>query len=281
MDLRIEGLAVRYGQQPVLHDLSLRVEAGQFVALVGPNGSGKSTLVRAISGTVPVSAGRIEAGALRAATSRGAKTASSSDVADLRRMGAAERARLIAVLAQETKVDFDFSAEEVVGMGRLPYVGRFQRETAQDWAVVRQAMHDTCTAHLAARPITTLSGGERQRVLFARALAQEPKLLLLDEPTAHLDMAHSVELLTLVRRRNQAEGLTVLAVLHDLNLAAQVADRIVVLNKGAIVADGAPEAVIEPDLIGRVWGAAVQVVPHPVSGVPQVLLLGSLVGGAV
>lgn len=265
MDLAIDGLTVRYGREAVLQDLSLQIADGEFVALVGPNGSGKSTLVRAISGAVPVAAGRIEA--------------SDAGSFDLRRISAAERARLLAVLAQETKVDFAFSAEEVVGMGRLPYVGRFQRETAADWAIVRKAMEETCTAHLAERPITTLSGGERQRVLFARALAQEPRLLLLDEPTAHLDIAHSVELLSLVRRRNQNEGLTVVAVLHDLNLAAQVADRIVVLHKGRIVADGAPQAVITPDLIAQVWGTAVQVVSHPLSGVPQVLMLGSLVGG--
>lgn len=262
MELRIEGLRVRYGRELVLQELSLHVRAGEFVALVGPNGSGKSTLVRAISGTVPLAGGRILAGTGRSL--------------DLRRISANERARLIAVLAQETKVDFAFSAGEVVGMGRLPYVGRFQREAASDWAIVRQAMEETCTTHLAERPITQLSGGERQRVLFARALAQEPKLLLLDEPTAHLDLTHSVELLSLVRRRNQREGLTVVAVLHDLNLAAQVADRILVMQRGEIVADGRPEAVIEPELIARVWATPVQVVSHPVSGAPQVLLLGPM-----
>lgn len=270
MDLAIAGLTVRYGREVVLGNLSLQIADGEFVALVGPNGSGKSTLIRAISGAVPVAAGQIEV-----------SDRSMAAPLDLRRLGAPERARLIAVLAQETKVDFAFSAQEVVGMGRLPYVGRFQRETAADWAIVRQAMDQTCTTHLADRPITALSGGERQRVLFARALAQEPKLLLLDEPTAHLDMAHSVELLSLVRRRNQSEGLTVVAVLHDLNLAAQVADRIVVLHQGEIAADGAPRAVVTPDLIAQVWGTAVQVVGHPVSGLPQVLLLGSLVGSGV
>jgi iron complex transport system ATP-binding protein len=263
MDLVLDRVCVRYGRRTVLDSLSLTVPAGAFVALVGPNGSGKSTLVRAVTGAVPLAGGSIRLGGR-----------------DLRQLSAAARARQLAVLGQETKVDFAFSVQEVVGMGRMPHLRRFARESERDFQVIRQAMAATGTLDLADRSITTLSGGERQRVLFARALAQEPRLLILDEPTAHLDMAHSVELLGLVRRRNREEGLTVIAVLHDLNLAAQYADRILVLAEGRLVADGTPAAVVTPELIGRVWATAVQVVPHPVSGAPQVILLGGTVPGS-
>lgn len=268
MYLSVEQVTVGYGKRPILREFSLQVRRGEFVAIVGPNGSGKSTLVRTLCRALRPAAGRVLLGGR-----------------DVHRMRAKELARELAVVAQETAVAFDFTAEELVMLGRLPHLAPLKGETAHDRAVVQRAMAMTNTLHLSDRLVTHLSGGERQRVMAARALAQEPSLLLLDEPTAHLDIAHQVELLDLTRRLNRVNGLTVLAVLHDLNLAAQYADRMVMVKEGRCVTEGAPAEVLTEANVMAVYGSRVKVIRHPVEGTPHVILLSreerhSLNGGA-
>ncbi|HEY8347588.1 MAG TPA: heme ABC transporter ATP-binding protein [Symbiobacteriaceae bacterium] len=263
MLLSVQRLTCGYGSRPVLKDLSLEIAPGEFVAVVGPNGSGKSTFVRAISGTLAPASGRV--------LLRGT---------DLSRMHPREIARVMAVVSQETAVSFDFTVEEIVMMGRLPYQRRFGAATPRDRHVTERAMMMTRTLHLRDRLITAISGGERQRVLLARALAQEPELLILDEPTAHLDIAHQVELLDLIRRLNR-DGLTVVAVLHDLNLASLYADRLVVIKEGRLYVQGPPAEVVTEAMVSAVYGSRVRVVPHPEGQTPHVILLsGGTAGGS-
>lgn len=254
--LRIESLAVGYGGEPVLKGLNLAVARGEFLVVVGPNGSGKSTLVRAVTGALSPAEGRILL-----------------DGRDLRGLRPREVARTLAVVAQDTSVGFPFTVEEIVALGRIPHLPPLRSETPRDRAAVERAMRLTGTQPLAGRLVTALSGGERQRVMVARALAQEPRLLILDEPTAHLDIAHQVELLDLVRRLNRTEGLTVLAILHDLNLAALYADRLVMLRGGRVWAEGPPAEVLTEANILAVYGSRVKIVRHPATGQPQVMLL--------
>lgn len=254
--LRVESVTAGYGGAPVLKGLDLRVDRGEFLAVVGPNGSGKSTLVRAATGALVPTEGRILL-----------------EGRDLRGLRPREVARVLAVVAQDTAVGFDFTVEEVVALGRTPHLAPLRGETPLDRAAVQEAMRQTGTAPLADRLITALSGGERQRVMVARALAQEPRLLILDEPTAHLDIAHQVEILDLVRRLNRTEGLTVMAILHDLNLAALYADRLVMLKDGRCWADGPPAEVLTEANILAVYGSRVKIVRHPATGQPQVMLL--------
>lgn len=256
MYLNLESITCGYGDRPVLQEFSLGVRRGEFLAIVGPNGSGKSTLVRTICRSLRPQAGGVLL-----------------DGQDVYRMRARNLARQMAVVAQETAVEFDFTVEEIVMLGRIPHLTPLRGETERDRAVVQQAMRMTNTAHLSDRLITRLSGGERQRVMVARALAQEPSLLLLDEPTAHLDIAHQVELLDLARRLNRVDGLTVVAVLHDLNLAAQYADRLLMLKDGRRWAEGSPSDVLTEGNVMAVYGSRVKVIRHPVEGTPHLILL--------
>jgi iron complex transport system ATP-binding protein len=254
--LCVDHLTCGYGSRPVLKEFSASVARGEFVAVVGPNGCGKSTLIKAISRVLRPTGGRV--------------LLDGRDLADLRPR---DVARQLAVVAQESTFEFDFTVEEVVLMGRLPHLSRFRGETEQDRRIAREAMAATDTLDLASRLVTRLSGGERQRVMVARALAQEPSLLILDEPTAHLDIAHQVDLLDLTRRLNRERGLTVLAVLHDLNLAAQYAGRLLMVKDGRPFADGTPAAVVTEANVASVYGSRVRVVPHPVEGSPHLFLL--------
>lgn len=253
--LSMKGVTCRYGSRTALREISADVRRGEFVAVVGPNGSGKSTLVKAISAAIQPSSGQILLGGRPVGT-----------------ITARDRARQVAVLAQETAVEFDFTVAEVVLMGRLPHLPRFGGESPGDREAVLRAMTLTGTLPFAERAVTELSGGERQRVMMARSLAQEPSLLLLDEPTAHLDIAFQVELLDLVRRLNQEQGLTVVAVLHDLNLASQYADRVLMLKEGALFTDGSPRIVITEQNVAAVYGSKVRVIVHPDDGSPHVIL---------
>jgi iron complex transport system ATP-binding protein len=210
------------------------------VALVGTNGSGKTTLLRCLAGTLSPFGGSILFGG--------------RPLASWRRDALARR---VAVLPQQLDLPVGFRVAELVAMGRLPHARRLFGSTAEDERAIERALHDADADELADRPADELSGGERQRLLVAMALAQEPDLLLLDEPTLHLDLAHQVSLLGAIRRLRDQRGLTVLAVLHDLNLAAAFAPRVAVLDGGRVVADGSPGDVLTPSLVLRVFGVPV------------------------
>ena len=224
----------------VLRGLDLTVEAGELLALLGPNGSGKTTLLRAIAGTLPRDAGRV--------------ALFGRDLAEWPRVALARR---VAVLPQSLTLPDGFRVAELVEMGRAPHATRWFGSSAEDAAAVERALTDADALELAERYADELSGGERQRVLVAMALAQEPEPLLLDEPTLHLDIAHQAALLASVARLQERRGLTVIAVLHDLNLASAHAPRVAVLGGGRIAADGAPASVLQPALVRDLFGAVV------------------------
>jgi iron complex transport system ATP-binding protein len=254
-DLTIEHLSAAYDRTVVLRDVSLVAEEGQVLGLIGPNGAGKSTLLRAISGTLAPTEGSIRLGDL-----------------DLRRLPATERARQVAVVPQGAHLPEGFRVAEVVLMGRAPHLPRFGGERACDREIARQAMLRTATWGLADRWIGELSGGERQRVLIARALAQEPRMLLLDEATAHLDLKHQTATLDMARRLARG-GLTVIAALHDLNLAALYADRLALLYDGALLACDTPERVLTPAWLRQAYDVEAVVGAHPLYGTPLVALV--------
>ncbi len=236
--LKAESVSCAYDGAVVLDGATVPLSAGEFVAVVGPNGSGKSTLVRAMSRTLKPHQGRV-----------------TLDGRDLYALGAREAARAIAVVPQEAVLDFEFTCHEVAMMGRHPHLGRFDAERAADYEAVQHAMERTDSWSLRERPVTELSGGERRRVLLARALAQEPRFLLLDEPTSHLDVHYQVEMLKIAK----LGGAAVLAVLHDLNLAAAYATRVVMFSKGRIVGDGATKEMLTAERLIDVFGPHVDV----------------------
>lgn len=245
------GLEVRLGGRTVLSGVGLQVVTGQVLALVGPNGAGKSTLLAALAADLPATAGEVRVAGRPVAGWTPRELA-------LRR----------AVLPQTAVLSFPFTAEEVVRMGRAPWAGLPAAD--EDEPVVREAMARTEVAALAARPFGALSGGERARVALARVLAQRAPLLLLDEPTAALDLRHQ-ELALRVCRERAAAGDAVVVVLHDLGLAAAYADRIAVLRHGRVAADGPPARVLEPGLLSAVYRQPVEVLRHPRTGGPLVL----------
>ena len=256
--LEVRGLTVAYttGKRAIvaLRDVSLRLAAGELVGLVGPNGSGKTTLIRAVTKTVVPAGGEINL--------------CGDNVTSLSQ---AEIARRVAVVPQEPLLPEAFTALECVLMGRTPHLKLLQNESAPDFEAARRAMARTDSGELAGRPMGQLSGGERQRVVVARALAQDTPVLLLDEPTAHLDIGHQASVLALMRALCRDEGKAVLAVVHDLTLAAAYCDRLVMLrSNGTVAAEGGASEILRPELLAAVYGAGVDVFPHPRTGSPVV-----------
>jgi iron complex transport system ATP-binding protein len=250
MELALDALGVDIDGHALVRGLSLTAQDGQVTGLVGPNGSGKSTALRCVYRALTPTTGTVWLGGR-----------------DLTALLRAESARSVAALTQENGSELDFTVAEVVALGRTPHLRGNQALGPRERALCREAMARLDVLHLADRGVLTLSGGERQRVLAARALVQEPAVLVLDEPTNHLDIRHQIRLLSLLRH----SGVTVLVVLHDLNLAAAVCDRIGVLDGGRLVATGTPREVLTPDLVRDVFGVEATVVPHPLTGDPQLL----------
>ncbi|MBI4758185.1 MAG: heme ABC transporter ATP-binding protein [Chloroflexi bacterium] len=254
--LRAEDLCFSYFNGRVVSHVNLALGTGDLVGLIGPNGSGKTTLLKLLSGVLKPALGHV-----------------SLEGREVQAMERREIARRVAVVPQELHVPFPFTVREMVSMGRTPYVRPLVGLTAEDRQVVLDVMGATGIGDLAGRDFATLSGGEQQRVIIAMALAQEPRFLLLDEPTVHLDLNHQVEILELIRRLNREKGVAVLAALHDLNLAALYFDRLVLLNRGAIVATGTPTQVLTAARILEVFSASVLVEAHPVTRAPQVTVV--------
>jgi ABC-type cobalamin/Fe3+-siderophores transport system ATPase subunit len=252
--LKIESLSIDYGSRRVLHDVSLCVQSGEILALIGPNGAGKSTLIRAVSGVIPISDGRIR-----------------TNGDDFDALTPIQRARYIAVVPQAISLPPAYTVWETVVMGRTPHLGFLGQISRTDEELARRALERVHADDLAERRVGELSGGERQRILLARALCQSTPILLLDEPTAHLDLQYQVSLLELVRKLVREDNLAVLIALHDLNLAARYADRVALMVAGKIAALGSPREVLTPDLISHAYCLPVQVVEHPFAGGPLVL----------
>src|SRR5438874_9718187 len=239
--LDVAGLTFGYVKQPLLYAVYLQVQAGEMLGLLGPNGSGKTTLLRLISGVIRPQQGKVVL-----------------EGRDLHQWGRRGAARRIAVVPQELHMPFAFTVEHMVGLGRTPFVNFLGSQTKHDQSIVQEAMQAAGIDTLAPRFFNELSGGERQRVIIAMALAQGPQLLLLDEPTSHLDIKYQVETLELVQRLNRERGVTATAAMHDLNLAARYFPRLLLFQRG-LVADAGPAEVLEPKLLSRVYGINVQV----------------------
>ncbi len=255
--LEIKNLSTGYPNKPVLYNISLEVQPGELVGVLGANGCGKSTLVKAISGLLKPSGGQIRL-----------------EGRDLLELKSEEKARLMTVVAQNASLPAAFTAAEIVLMGRTPHLGAFQQEGPEDWEIVRQVMEETDCWQMATRPVGELSGGERQRVLFALALAQQPRLLLLDEPTTYLDINYQTEIMDIATRwLVEKPGRGALAVFHDLNLASQYCKRLALLSKGRVLAIGSPAEVITAANIRQAYGAAVIVTPHPLNELPTTFIL--------
>jgi iron complex transport system ATP-binding protein len=255
--VELRGATVGRGARPFFEKLDLVVERGELLAVLGRNGVGKSTLVHTLVGDVAPLAGSVAL--------RGRAPAS---------IPARERARLVAVLPESELLPYDFPVRAVVELGRYAHVGLWGRESALDRAAVARAVEVAGVASLLERGVNELSAGERQRVLLARALAQQPELVLLDEPTAHLDPGRQVEVMSTLRRLADGQEIGAVAVLHDPNLASRFADRVLLLGVGRVLALGTPRDVLTPALLEQAYATTFRVIDHPDSGRPVVLLDG-------
>jgi iron complex transport system ATP-binding protein len=258
MAIKMNRVTFSYSNGAVLRDVDLCVQKGEMVGLLGPNGAGKTTLIRLISGILDARQGDIRI-----------------DGVDTRKLKRSAIARQVAVVPQQFNVPFAYKVEEVVMLGRTPFMKPWRDFSASDRDVVVHTMDTVGIGRLAQRCFSELSGGERQKVVLAMALAQEAELLLLDEPTAHLDISHQVEILELLADMNDKRHLTIIAAMHDLNLASAYFTRLVLLKDGAVIADGSPGQVLTSSTIGSTYCVPVHIQPHPLSGVPQVIVLPS------
>ncbi len=258
VNLEIEKITLDYGQQPVIKDLSFQLHSGELLGLLGPNGCGKTSIIKAVSRVLSPSAGRILL-----------------DGKELTRIPRNELARFMGVVPQNPYLPETFSVFEVVILGRNPYLGLFSGETARDIAVVWQAMERADITHLAKRRIGELSGGEKQRVTIARVLAQEPQVILMDEPTANLDISQQQDILDLISGMCGEKNIAGLIAIHDLNIAAQYCTRILMLKNGQMYAEGTPGEVITAENVREVFAAETTIYPHPENNLPVVLPNGN------
>jgi len=254
--LQISQVYFSYLDGLVLHDINLSVRAGEMVGLLGPNGSGKTTLIKLASGILKPNQGEIRL-----------------DGSSLSQLNRKSVARSLAVVPQQFHIPFAFTVGEVAMLGRIPFLKAFAEESKFDRQFVANALELVGISELKERRFDELSGGERQKVILAMALVQQPRLLLLDEPTVHLDITHQVEILELVKRLNVEQGLTVIGAMHDLNLAALYFNRLVLLKEGKIWADGTPSQVLTEGIIRDVFSASVLVELHPVTGAPHIVVI--------
>jgi len=252
--LQIKNVNFSYNAAKVIDGVSLSLERSEFLGIIGPNGAGKSTLLRLICGICKPDAGEI--------------MLFEKPLVEQRQK---EIARQVAFVPQETHFSLNFTVEDVVMMGRYPYQQPFVREKREDVDAQENAITAANIEHLRKRPVNSLSSGERQRVVIARALAQVPRILVLDEPTSHLDLHHQHSIMELLKRLNNEE-LTVVVVHHDLNLASLYCRHLVLMHHGKIAATGTPNELIKKEILSKVYGTAVRIVRHPDKDVPQIFL---------
>ena len=248
------GVAYSYGRLMALDGVSLEIRSGELCGIIGPNGSGKSTLLSCLAGILSPREGRV-----------------SFEGSDLSSLSARQRARAVALVFQDNFFPFDFSALDVVLMGRSPYLGPLQDEGAQDMAAAEEAMRACDCWQFKGRSVRSLSGGERQRVVLARALAQEPRVLLMDEPANHLDLGHQSQILGHIAGLCRQRSLAAAAVFHDLNLASQFCGRLLLMDRGRLVLEGEPARVLRPEVIREVYRSRVALLEDPATGKPLIV----------
>lgn len=256
---KVKDLRFRYDESWVLDGLSFEVKKGEILGIIGPNGSGKTTILRILSRVLIPQEGEVYLNGK-----------------NLLELSQKEIAQVIGVVPQDTYFPFPFTVGEVVLMGRSPWLSNFGFETEKDLKIASQAMALTNTLTFSDRLIFELSGGERQRAIIARALAQKPRVMLLDEPTAHLDIGYQIEIYDLVKKLNAEKGLTLIIVAHDLNLASEYCDRLLLVDRGRIYQMGSPKEVITEENLFKVYRSRVLVEENPVTGAPRVTLLSKL-----
>lgn len=256
--VQLKKVGFRYAKEWVLKDVSFQISEGEFLGIIGPNGSGKTTLLKIIDRILMPQEGKIYI--------------NGDNINEMKRNALA---RLIAVVPQDSPIIFSFSVKEIVLMGRAPHLGKLRFEGKKDYEIVQRAMEVTDTLSFSERSINELSGGERQRILIARALAQQPQIILLDESTAFLDIKHQIDFFDLIKTLNKKEGMTVISVTHDINLASLYCDRMILLNAGNIHCVGTPEEVITESNIKEVYETNVSVDRNPQTGLPRVTLMSS------
>jgi iron complex transport system ATP-binding protein len=253
--IQVERLSKSFDNQLVIDEVSFQVESGEFFGIIGPNGSGKSTLLRMISGVDPVNSGQIRLdGKLVGEYSR------------------KELARWLAVLQQDSLPPVGFTVREVVEMGRYPFQNWLGEDSKDAEFLIESIIEKLDLKSLMDRPVELLSGGQRQRVALGKVMAQQPRLLMLDEPTTFLDIGYQIQMMDYIRSWQKEANLTVVAVLHDLNLAAQYCSRLLVVHEGRVEAVGTADGIMTSELIDRVYGTKPIVLEHPVNGAPQILL---------
>jgi len=254
MAVAVNNLNLFFSDKQILRDLTFQVEVGNFFIIIGPNGSGKTTLLRAIAGLQKTASGSVRI--------------FDRNLADYSRR---ELARVIAVVPQHIPMDFPFRVAETVLMGRTPHLGLAALERQEDFRLAEEAMQFTDISHLSERRLDQLSGGERQRVIIARALCQQPRIILLDEPTAALDPAHQMKIMDLMERLRRERNTTIIMVSHDLNLAAMYGEKLLLLKEGGIESVGTPHDVLNRELLERIYGCSMQVDSNPLGNMPRII----------
>lgn len=257
--IQVKNLSYKYADadELAINNISFEIKSGEILGIVGPNGSGKSTLLKLLSGILKPLSGKI--------------LFFEEDISEMKQKLIAQK---LAVVPQNGYVRFPFTSKEIVLMGRSPHLKLIESEKKHDFEIAKWAMEQTYSLSFWERQINELSGGERQRVFIARALAQEPLIMLLDEPTNHLDLKYQIEIFDLIRRVNHENQITVVVVSHDLNLAGEYCERLILLEEGKISNIGTPEQVITEESIRQVYDAETFVSDNPVTGSPHVTLIG-------
>lgn len=254
--LKVDDLYGGYGRDIIIEGLSFTVNKNDFLGIIGPNGSGKSTLLRLISKVLIPQKGKVY-----------------FDGKDITQIRLKEFAKKVAFVEQDTLINFSYSVWEIVLMGRIPHLEKWQLETKGDYQIAKNSLSFTGSLHLQEKAIDQLSAGERQRVIISKALCQQPRLLFLDEPTSHLDICHQIEILDLLKRLNRNTDLTVVIVLHDLNLASEYCNRLILLEGGRIYKEGTPNEILTYQNIEAVYKTIVVVKENPISSKPYIILV--------
>lgn len=252
--LEIKNLTIDYNGIKAVEDLNIDFKKGRFYTILGPNGAGKSTLLKAISKNIEDMKGSIF-----------------FDNVNIKDLKIKNLAKKISMVPQETSIDFDLLGEEIVLMGRIPHLKRLEKEGSRDFNIVKEAMIKTNTLHLRNRSVTRMSGGEKQRVVVARALAQEAGIMLLDEPVSQLDLHNQIEIMNIIRDLVDREGLTAICVLHDINLAVNYSDEILIMKAGKLVSMGKPADIIRQEIIEETYGISVKIIENPITNKPFII----------